>query len=126
MPLREPPIQQPAFNPNSQIFTQHWILWFGSIVSELANGIILKITDTPSGGVINPDDELIIFDISIATIAVLPDPAIYTGLSLRIVNKYSSTANLTFSENINGSSSYTLTPANAITIVSDGTEYLIY
>lgn len=124
--LNPAPIQDAVVKADNFIMTQRWILWCAAIVSELSDGIYRKITLDPSGGVISPTDEVIIFNISIATEAVLPDPTKFTGLTLSITNKYTSTASLTFSEDINGSSTFSITAQQNVTLLCDGTEYLIY
>ena len=125
MPIPPAPIQNIISDANS-ITDTIWSLWFQGIVSELSDGIIRKITLDPSNGTVLPTDEVVIFDISIATIATLPDPTKFAGLVFSIVNKYTSTENLTFSENINGSSTFSLTPQQNVSILCDGTEYIIY
>jgi len=71
-------------------------------------------------------DEVVVFDITTDKIATLPDPTTNTGQVYSIVNKYSSTANLTFSRTIDGDATLSLIAQENITIISDGTEYLVY
>ncbi len=81
-----------------------------------------KIDDYP----LISSDQVVIFNITTSKVATLPDPTGNSGESHAIINKYSSTANLTFSRSINNDSSFALQPGEVINIMSDGTEYLIH
>jgi len=69
-------------------------------------------------------DYVLVFDITSNSLCTLPDPTGNVGAVYDILCKYSATANVTFSENIDGDSSYTLTPGEVVNIISDGTEYI--
>jgi len=71
-------------------------------------------------------DEVVGFNITVAKVATLPDPTANSGQVYSVFNKYTSTANLTFSRSIDGDSSLALTAGESVTIISDGTEYLMY
>jgi len=71
-------------------------------------------------------DEVVGFNITVTKVATLPDPTANSGQVYSIFNKYTSTANLTFSRSIDGDSSLALTAGESVTIISDGTEYLMY
>ena len=97
--------------------TQMWInrnSTISKIVTEITNYTLLD------------NDDIVIFNITSASIATLSDPTLNVGKTYRIVNKYTSTDNLTFSRNINGDSGFVVMPATTVNIVSDGVEYLVH
>ena len=71
-------------------------------------------------------DQVIIFNITSAAVATLPDPALNNGIAFDIINKYSSTKNVTFSRSINNDGAFALQPLEVVNIFSDGIEYLIH
>ena len=72
-------------------------------------------------------DEVVVFSITASnSLATLIDPTTNSGQVFSLVNKYSSTKTLTFSEDIDGDSTLALVAGENITIISDGVEYLIY
>jgi len=86
----------------------------------------VEATATKTGSyVLTNTDEAIIFNVTSAVIATLPDPTANTGQRFTILNKYTSTADVTFTRSINGDSSFALAAGEQITIRSDGTEYLL-
>lgn len=79
-----------------------------------------------TGGSISNSDEVIVFNIAVDAVASLPDPVTNSGQVFSIVNRYNSVGFLTFNYAIDGDTSSMLTGGEAVTIISDGTEYLIY
>jgi len=71
-------------------------------------------------------DEIVVWLISSTALVTLPTASTVTGETFWIVNKYTSTANLTFSVSLDGDSVFELKPGESISIVSDGTEYIVF
>lgn len=65
-----------------------------------------------------------VFNVTADRICTLLDPTANSGLEQEILNKYSSTANVTFSRAVDGDSALTLPPYGRLTIWSDGTGWL--
>ena len=71
-------------------------------------------------------DEVIIFNGTAASVITMPDPTGNDGKEYSIINKYTSTANITFSRSINGDSTFALQPGEVINFMSDAVEYLVH
>ena len=97
--------------------------WINVTLAELLTQAPTVVTDNY---VLLSTDITVIFNITSLKTATLPDPTGNIGKTFSIVNKYTSTQDVKFSRNINGSSIFRLLPAENLTIMSDGTEYLIY
>lgn len=121
--IDQPPIQQQPLMNN--IFTRYWILWFQSIVTDLADGTRMKVQNSTGAITIDDSSEVVIMDVSVLSTVTLPNVANNAGSKFSVINKYTSTANVEFSENINGNGSYALASGDSVSIISDGSEYLI-
>jgi len=94
-------------------------------LQTLDGGIKENLSEQTGNYTLLSTDIGIVFLISSNAIATLLDPTGNTKQVFYITNKYTSTANVTFSRNIDGDSSFTLLPGETISIQSDGTEYLV-
>ena len=94
-------------------------------VMEVSTGVKKPTREESAAYTVTEYDYNVVFDIATNTICTLPVPGSNTGQEFKIVNKYSSTANLTFSENINGDASFALISSEVVTLIDNGTEYII-
>lgn len=101
-----------------ELVDDQWVIAANTTVDEL-------LVEKTASYTFTAIDEVVVFNITTDAVATLPDP---TGNRLKkyaILNKYTSTADLTFSRPIDGDSDFALEAGEVINIKSDGTEYLI-
>lgn len=109
-------------------YSERWRVFVANALT-LNKNVVGKTDDYT----LTTSNEVVIFTISSNKIATLPDPTVLSDPTLSgtekpylIVNKYTSTANITFSRSIDGDASFELMPGESISTISDTTEYVIF
>lgn len=99
-------------------------LWIDTDASGSASVAPIKAVRQITGNdTATASDYIIEALITTNSVLTLIDPTTNSGSVLDLVNDYSSSANLTFSESIDGDSAYTLEPGEVVNVYSNGTEY---
>lgn len=104
------------------VFIQRWNGTSWDIIATRR----LDHTEKTGNYTLTSTDQVVIFNLSVAAVATLADPTGNSGKAYAVINKHTSTKNVTFSRSIDGAGSFALLPGENISIMSDGTEYLIY
>jgi len=85
-------------------------------------------TEVTDNYTVNSGDDFVVFNIATDKLCTLEDPTTIGERVIVIINKYTSTAatEVSFSEDINNDSAFVLTPEQSVSLISNGTEYLIF